>query len=68
MESAVLEHSLDWDLLCSHGKGDLVRFRLFDARIVGPLADEQRRTNLVDVEERRDPLVERAVAVNVAYL
>ena len=51
-----------------HAESDLVGLSLLHARIIGALTDEQRRLDVVDVEEGRDLAIELGIGVDVANL
>jgi len=47
-----VEHILHRNALVGHREGDLVGLGLFYARVVRALADEERRFDLIHVEQR----------------
>ena len=68
MAFVVFHHVFHFHAASSESRHHLVAFVLVDARIVGPLCDEERATNGVGMQGRRRGFELRAVAIGVADL
>ena len=64
----VFHHVFHFHAASSESRHHLVAFVLVDARIVGPLCDEERATNGVGMQGRRRGFELRAVAFRMAHL